>query len=314
MRFLAAIIVSIVVIALAFHYAKPLPGTNFDESFLPKASSVRYVAAGHDASVAGLFWIKGLTELGESYLTGKEYAYLGHVAELSTSLDSLFYTPYYFVGGVTPVDAPDTSDFSVLRRASRVYPENWRLSLYFALRLARGPYPNRTEAANVMRKYFDSPDTTIPDHIRTIYRSFELDSMQTETALETVLNDVMQPRFKKFRASFYVKILKLLGYKSLIKDYDNDQEYQKVKYLVDNMADGKIHPSIVYRELLAMKKPEEPAPADSTAVPADSTASADTTAAVPVDTTTSKIAIDANAKVANTNEKAANVADTLKKK
>jgi hypothetical protein len=314
MRFLAAIITAIAIIALAFHYAKPLPGTNFDESFLPKASSVRYVAAGHDASVAGLFWIKGLTELGESYLTGKEYAYLGHVAELSTSLDSLFYTPYYFVGGVTPVDAPDTSDFSVLRRASRVYPENWRLSLYFALRLARGPYPNRTEAANVMRKYFDSPDTTIPDHIRTIYRSFELDSMQTETALETVLNDVMQPRFKKFRASFYVKILKLLGYKSLIKDYDNDQEYQKVKYLVDNMADGKIHPSIVYRELLAMKKPEEPAPADSTAVPADSTASADTTAAVPVDTTTSKIAIDANAKVANTNEKTANVADSLKKK
>jgi hypothetical protein len=302
MRFLAALIVAIAIIALAFHYAKPLPGTNFDESFLPKASSVRYVAAGHDASVAGLFWIKGLTELGESYLTGKEYAYLGHVAELSTSLDSLFYTPYYFVGGVTPVDAPDTSDFSVLRRASRVYPENWRLSLYFALRLARGPYPNKTEAANVMRKYFDSPDTTIPDHIRTIYRSFELDSMQTETALETVLNDVMQPRFKKFRASFYVKILKLLGYKSLIKDFDNDQVYQKVKYLVDNMADGKIHPSIVYRELLTMKKPEEPATADSTAAPADLTSSADTTAAVPVDTTISKVA------------NAANVADTLKKK
>ena len=108
MRFLAVIIFAIAVIAAAFHFAKPLPGTNFDESFLPKASTVHYVAAGHDASVAGLFWIKGLTELGESYLTGKEYAYLGHVAELSTSLDSLFYTPYYFVGGVTPIDAPDT--------------------------------------------------------------------------------------------------------------------------------------------------------------------------------------------------------------
>jgi len=257
------------------------------------------VAAGHDASVAGLFWIKGLTELGESYLTGKEYAYLGHVAELSTSLDSLFYTPYYFVGGVTPIDAPDTSDFSVLRRASRVYPENWRLSLYYALRLARGPYPNRTEAANVMRKYFDSPDTTIPDHIRTIYRSFELDSMQTETALETVLNDVMQPRFKKFRASFYSKILKLLGHKGLIADFDKDETYQKVKMLVDGMADGKIHPAIVYRELLTMKKLQDEklaeeakakeAAADSAAVTdttvaadstvVDSTATMDTTAA-----------------------------------
>lgn len=287
MRFLAVILFAIAVIALAFHYAKPLPGTNFDESFLPKASSVRYVAAGHDASVAGLFWIKGLTELGESYLTGKEFAYLGHVAELSTSLDSLFYTPYYFVGGVTPVDAPDTSDFSVLRRASRVYPENWRLSLYFALRLARGPYPNRTEAANVMRKYFDSPDTTIPDHIRTIYRSFELDSMQTETALETILNDVMQPRFKKFRTSFYIKILKLLGHYRLIADYDKDENYQKVKYFVDGMVDGKIHPAIVYRELLAMKKVEEPkveAVSDSSA-----TAKSDTTAVKAVADSVEKI-------------------------
>ena len=280
MRFLAVITLAIAVIALAFHYAKPLPGTNFDESFVPKASSVRYVAAGHDASVAGLFWIKGLTELGESYLTGKEYAYLGHVAELSTSLDSLFYTPYYFVGGVTPVDAPDTSDFSVLRRASRVYPENWRLSLYYALRLARGPYPNRTEAANVMRKYFDSPDTTIPDHIRTIYRSFEIDFMQTETALETVLNDVLQPRFKKFRKSFYTKILKLLGYKGLIDDVEKDEHYQKVKALIDGMADGKIHPAIVYRELLAMKKirDDELAEAKAKEAAADSTATADTTA------------------------------------
>ena len=271
MRFLVVILFAIAVIAAAFHFAKPLPGTNFDESFLPKASTVHYVAAGHDASVAGLFWIKGLTELGESYLTGKEYAYLGHVAELSTSLDSLFYTPYYFVGGVTPIDAPDTSDFSVLRRASRVYPDKWRLSLYYALRLARGPYPNRTEAANVMRKYFDSPDTTIPDHIRTIYRSFELDSMQTETALETILNDVMQPRFKKFRKSFYVKILKLLGY-TVAADYDHDTNYLKVKSLVDGMAEGKIHPAMVYRELLSMKKVEEPK-ADTTAV--DTTATAD---------------------------------------
>ena len=282
MRFLAVIIFAIAVIAAAFHFAKPLPGTNFDESFLPKASTVHYVAAGHDASVAGLFWIKGLTELGESYLTGKEYAYLGHVAELSTSLDSLFYTPYYFVGGVTPVDAPDTSDFSVLRRASRVYPENWRLSLYYALRLARGPYPNRTEAANVMRKYFDSPDTTIPDHIRTIYRSFELDSMQTEMAFETILNDVMQPRFKKFRKSFYTKITKLLGYNFFGQDLEKNETFLKIKTLVDGMADGKIHPAIVYRELLAMKKirDDELAAEKAKEAAADSTAAMDTTAVV----------------------------------
>lgn len=255
-RFIAVFVVAVAIVAVAFRCAKPLPSTNFDESFLPKASSVRYIAAGNDAAVAGLFWIKGLTELGESFLSGKEYGYLGHVANLSTELDSLFYTPYYFIGGVSAIDAKDTSDFVVLRRAHRVYPEQWRLALYYALRLAKGPYPDKKAAADVMRPYFDSPDTTIPDHIRTIYRSFELDTMQTEVALEAVLNDVMQPRYKKFRTGFYTKILRLLGHRGLISDYDKDENYQKVKYLIDAMADGKIHPAIVFNQLLAMKKEE----------------------------------------------------------
>lgn len=258
MRFLVPIVLAVAVIALAFNLAKPLPSTNFDESFLPKASSVRYVAAGHDASVAGLFWIKGLTELGESYLTGKEYAYLGHVAELSTSLDSLFYTPYYFVGGVTPIDAPDTSDLSVLRRATRVYPDKWRLSLYYAMRLARGPHPNRAEAANVMRKYFDSPDTTIPEHIRLIYRTFELDSMQTETAIESILNDVMQPRFKKFRKSFHNKAFRALGYGGLGSVSGPDSTvYKEIEKTIEAFADGKVPPMYAYSHLLALKKVEK---------------------------------------------------------
>lgn len=272
-RFIAVIVVAVALVAVAFRMAKPLPSTNFDESFLPKASSVRYVAAGHDASVAGLFWIKGLTELGESFLTGKEYAYLGHVANLCTELDSLFNTPYYFVGGITPVDAQDTSDFVVLRRASKVYPENWRYSLYYAMRLARGPRPNKTEAANVMRRYFDSPDTTIPPHIRTIYRSFELDTMQTEMALESVLNDMMQPRFKKFREGFYSKVLRLLGYKGMVGDPEKNETYQRVKFLMNAMVEGKMHPGLVYRELLAMKKVEEPeVKTDSVEPPSDSVA------------------------------------------
>lgn len=272
-RIIAVIVVAVALVAVAFRMAKPLPSTNFDESFLPKASSVRYVAAGHDASVAGLFWIKGLTELGESFLTGKEYAYLGHVANLCTELDSLFNTPYYFVGGITPVDAQDTSDFVVLRRASKVYPENWRYSLYYAMRLARGPHPNKTEAANVMRRYFDSPDTTIPPHIRTIYRSFELDTMQTEMALESVLNDMMQPRFKKFREGFYSKVLRLLGYKGMVGDPEKNETYQRVKFLMNAMVEGKMHPGLVYRELLAMKKVEEPeVKTDSVEPPSDSVA------------------------------------------
>lgn len=279
MRFLIPIVLAVAVIALAFHNAKPLPSTNFDESFLPKASSVKYVAAGHDASVAGLFWIKGLTELGESFLTGKEYAYLSHVANLCTELDSLFYTPYYFVSSITPVDSPDTTDFIIMSRALRVYPEKWRVAVSYALRLANGPYPDKKAAADVMRPYFDSKDTTLPQHIRLMYRTFELDMEQTETAVEMILNDVMQPRFKKFRGGFYNKTFRVLGYKGLGATRGSDSTtYNEIKNTIDAFADGKIPPQYAYAHLLSMKKVEpakveEPAAAeaDTTAAVADST-------------------------------------------
>ena len=199
MRFLVPIVLAVALIAVAFNFAKPLPDKFTEDSFLPKASSVKYLAAGNDASFAGLLWIKGLTSLGESFLSGKEYNHLSHVANLCTELDSLFYTPYYFVGSITPIDTQDTTDFIVMRRALRNFPDHWRLAVGFALRLSKGPYPDPHAAADVMRPYFDSPDTTIPQHIRLMYRTFELDAEQTETALEMIMNDVMQPRFKKFK-------------------------------------------------------------------------------------------------------------------
>ena len=282
MRYLICLVLAIAVVAFAFHYAKPLPSTNFDESFLPKADYVKYIAAGNDASVAGLFWIKGLTELGDSFLSGKEYTYLSHVANLCTELDSLFYTPYYFVSAVTPMDSRDTTDYAVMRRALRLYPEQWRLAVAHALRLSKGPFPNKTAAANVMRPYFDSPDTTIPAHIRTIYRTFELDTMQTEMAVEMVLNDVMQPRFKKFRASFYNKTYRVLGYRGRKTGADSTV-FNEISRTIDLFADGKIAPVQAYNHLLQLKKPEEVKPAsDSTATnlsAADSSAVADTPAA-----------------------------------
>ena len=299
MRFIACIVLAVAVIALAFHYAKPLPGTNFDESFLPKASSVKYVAAGHDATVAGLFWIKGLTELGESYLTGKEYAYLSHVANLCTELDSMFFTPYYFVGSITPTDTQDTTDFAVMRRAVRLFPDEWRLAVGFALRLSKGPYPDKRAAADVMRPYFDYPDTTIPEHIRLMYRSFELDAEQTETALEMVLNDVIQPRFKKFRSSFYNKTFRVLGYRGVgVTTGKDSTTYKEVKKTIDAFADGKIPPPYAYAHLLSLKKVEKK-PEEATAETGETVASAEANASAEAAPETAATTADSAASDAN---------------
>ena len=281
MRYLVTLILSILAIVVAFHYARPLPNTQFDESFIPKANYVRYVAAGNNSSVAGLFWIKALTNLGESYLTGTEFAYLGHIADLCTDLDSMFYTPYYVVGGISAMDAPDTSDFNVFRRGVRVYPDDWRLALYFALRLANGPHPDKKAAADVMRPFFDSPDTTIPPHIRTIYRTFELDTMQTEMAVATIIEDAMQPRYKAFLESLSNKMFRMLGLRALPTMEEKDRVKEIIKDIIQKVADGNLHPQQAFGLCMSMKykPPVEPPAADSTAADsAKAVTSADSTA------------------------------------
>lgn len=267
MRYLIALVISVLVIAVAFHFAKPLPDTHFDESFLPRADYVRYLTAGNDASAAGLLWIKGLTDLGENVLMGREYAYLAHVASISTELDSLFFTPYYFVGSMTSFDATDTTDYPVMRRGVRIFPENWRLAICFALRLSRSPYPDKKSAADIMRRYFDSPDTTIPPHIRTIYRSFELDTMQVEMAVSTILQDVLNPRFKAFKSSFYGKTYRALGYKMGRNEKTDEAVFDTVKKIIDMVTEEKMPPQQAYGMLLRLQKKEkiEVQKADTTA-------------------------------------------------
>lgn len=280
MRYLVTLILSVLVIAVAFYFAKPLPNTQFDESFMPKANYVRYIAAGNNSTVAGLFWIKALTNLGESYFTGTEFAYLGHIADLCTELDSLFYTPYYVVGGISAMDSPDTSDFKVFRRGIRIFPEDWRLALYYALRLANGPHPDKKAAADVMRPYFDSPDSTIPPHIRTIYRTFELDTMQMEMAVASIIEDAMQPRYKAFIESLSNKMFRILGLRALPSKEEMDRVKEIIKDILQKVADGNLHPQQAFGLCMSMKykPPVEPPAADSTAADSAKTVtSADST-------------------------------------
>lgn len=276
MRYLVTLILSVLVIAVAFYFAKPLPNTQFDESFMPKANYVRYIAAGNNSTVAGLFWIKALTNLGESYFTGTEFAYLGHIADLCTELDSLFYTPYYVVGGISAMDSPDTSDFKVFRRGIRIFPEDWRLALYYALRLANGPHPDKKAAADVMRPYFDSPDTTIPPHVRTIYRTFELDTMQMEMAVASIIEDAMQPRYKAFIESLSNKMFRILGLRALPSKEEMDRVKEIIKDIIQKVADGNLHPQQAFGLCMSMKykPPVEPPAADSTAADSANVATA----------------------------------------
>ncbi len=249
MRHVIFILLSVVIVAFAFHFAKPLPDLPQKEEFLPKANYAKAIAVGHNVTAAGLFWISGIIDLGDSYLSGQSYSWLSHVGNLSTELDSLFYTPYSVVGSVTNTDAEDTTDFTVMRRAIRVYPEDWRLAIYFALRLANGPTHNYAEAADVMRRFSTNPDTTIPPHIKTIYRNFELNAMQTEMAVEVLVNDAMNPQNKGLLGSLYPKTMRVLH-----RTWKDSVEVTEIKSILEKLTEHAIDPNYAYRKLLSLKK------------------------------------------------------------
>ena len=247
--YILSILLAVALVAVAFHFAKPLPKLPQKEEFLPKANYAKAIAMGHNVTAAGLFWIGGVIDLGESYLYGNTYAWLSHVGNLATELESLFYTPYNVVGTITSNDEPDTTDFIVMRRANRVYPNDWRLAIYLALRLANGPTHNYAEAAKVMLPFSTSPDTTIPRHIRTIYRNFELNTMQTEIALEMLINDAMNPAYKDIIRGFTPKTLRVLhrtGDSTLVPQIDE---------IMQRLSTHSIPPNEAYSHLIQLKAP-----------------------------------------------------------
>jgi hypothetical protein len=106
----------------------------------------------------------------------------------------------------------------------------------------------------------------MPEHIRMMYRSFELDMEQTETAVEMILNDVMQPRFKKFRKSFSNKAFRALGYGGYGSVSGPDSTvYKEIEKTIDALAEGKVPPMYAYSHLLALKKVEKKEEAAETA-------------------------------------------------
>ena len=83
-----------------------------------------------------------------------------------------------------------------------------------------------------------------------------------------IMNDVMQPRFKKFRESFYNKTFRVLGYRGVgSKTGADSTKYKDVKATIDAFADGKVSPRYAFAHLLSLKKVEkkEEEPATETA-------------------------------------------------
>ncbi|MDR1830358.1 MAG: hypothetical protein LBQ76_06270 [Candidatus Fibromonas sp.] len=239
----ALFIAAAVALSLAFFgFAKSpnLPEIKEANAFVPRAEAVKWMSLGYNSAAASLFWIGGIIAYSETMFDGKIFKWLSHVADASTRLDSLFKTPYTFVVAITANNEPDTTDYALLRRGVKTFPDDWRLAVSTAFRFANGPGKDYAYAAKIMKPFEN--DTAAPEHIRGTARTFELRAMPLEVAIAHILDDYLNPDYKAFQRGLAIKAARVL----------NSKEIDKIESILNDAAKQKIEPQTAFMGLIKM--------------------------------------------------------------
>jgi len=225
-----------------FGFAKSpdLPEIKEANAFVPRAEAVKWMSLGYNSAAASLFWVGGIIAYSETMFDGKTFKWLSHVADASTRLDSLFKTPYSFVVAITANSEPDTTDYALLRRGVRTFPDDWRLAVSAAFRFANGPGKDYAYAVKIMKPFEN--DTSAPEHIRRTARTFELRAMPLDVAIMRILDDYLNPDYKAFQRGLAIKAARVL----------NSKEIDRIESILNDAAKQKIELQTAFVELIKM--------------------------------------------------------------
>jgi len=237
--FLAAI-VAVTLAFFGFYKSPNLPEIKEASAFVPRTEAAKWMSLGYNSAAASLFWIGGIIAYSETMFDGKTFRWLSHLADASTRLDSLFKTPYTFVVAITASDELDTADYILLRRGVEAFPDDWRLAVSSAFRFANGPGKDYAYAAKIMKPF--EGDTSAPEHIRRISRTFELRSMPMDVAIAHILDDCLNPDYKSFQKGLAIKAARVL----------KTSEISKIESILEDTAKQKIEPQEAFAKLMQM--------------------------------------------------------------
>jgi hypothetical protein len=175
--------------------------------YLPSAKYINLISLGHTEAVASGLWVMGLINMVEGILDREDISWFSNICNLVTTLDPNFSTVYFFAGGME-VDSKDSSDIEVLQRAVNMYPEDFRHSVYLALKYIN-KHENYLKAAEVMRPF--STVDTVPPHIQNMSRTFELKTKPSRLRLGMYLEDLVNPTFRYYKSRIQKNISELIN-------------------------------------------------------------------------------------------------------
>jgi hypothetical protein len=236
-----AALIALALSVLGFAKSPDLPEIKEASAFVPRTEAAKWMSMGYNSATASLFWIGGIIAYSETMFDGKTFKWLSHLADASTRLDSLFKTPYTFVSAITANSEPDTTDYVLLRRGIKAFPDDWRLAVSSAFRFADGPGKNYAYAAEIMKPFEN--DTTAPEHIRRTARTFELKAMPLNIAITQIMDDYLNPDYKAFQRGLAIKAARVLN---------NGAEIDKIESILNALAKQKIEPQNAFETLMSL--------------------------------------------------------------
>ena len=184
--------------------------------YLPSGKYLKPLMLGFDQIAADVLWIKAIGYFGGHYLTDRNYQWLYHILDLTTSLDPYFRYPYEFGGVVLAVEKEDFEQSNkLLKKGMRYHSDYWKFPFYLGFNSFFRLKDSETAARYI------STAATLPDcpsYLPKLAASLYTQSGKKETALNflnRMYNDLEVPWLKKSLAHKIVNLQKGVLPKSL---------------------------------------------------------------------------------------------------
>lgn len=101
--------------------------------YLPTGNFVKSAALGFDEMTADILYIKALGYFGGHYLSDKEYKWLYHILDITTTLSPRFKEPYEFGAVILALEAGEVENANkLLKKAIEHNPQYWQFPFYLA--------------------------------------------------------------------------------------------------------------------------------------------------------------------------------------
>jgi hypothetical protein len=150
--------------------SKPADWNEDRLTYIPSGKLLKPMVLDFDEAAGDILWIDAMIYFSDAYLSGKSYAWLGHMLDIVTQLNPRFYQAYEFGAVVLTKDKPHAPQaLRLLDRGIGEFPKDWRLRLYAAMACV-GHDSDYTRAAAYLEPITLDPD--VPDHIRTLCATF----------------------------------------------------------------------------------------------------------------------------------------------